>query len=216
MPHLRILRAPVCWCFLTSPNPKSPPPRYVMCVLWYDTTAHSHIRGTTTGVYCILQLLMGLPKHISSVGVGVRGVGGNFLNFITESTPIYGFHGLFTRGSLDRMADHIGLVDPINHLPGVCTVFYPYTTIILIDHHHRKLQKFRVHWENQCRSSCWCLLTVYVDGSSVIVSIRWCVGLLVEVQWRRKWSAPLTLMMFCNRNAATASAIGLDRQNCSK
>ena len=52
-------------------------------------------------------------------------------------------------------------------------------------------------------SSCWCVLTVYVDGSSVIVSIRWCVGLLVEVVGSE--GAPL--MMFCNHNAATASAI---------
>ena len=49
------------------------------------------------------------------------------------STPIYGFHGLFTRGSLDRMADHIGLVDYIDDLTGVCTAFYPYATTILID-----------------------------------------------------------------------------------
>ena len=49
------------------------------------------------------------------------------------STPIYGSHGLFTRGSLDRMADHIGLVDPINDLSGVCTAIYPYATTILID-----------------------------------------------------------------------------------
>ena len=83
-----------------------------------------------------------------SVGVGVRGVSVATFSISVQaqmSTPIYGFHGLFTRGSLDRMADNIGLVDPINHLPGVCTVFYPYTTIILIDHHHQKLQKFRVH-----------------------------------------------------------------------
>ena len=49
------------------------------------------------------------------------------------STPIYGSHGLFTRGSLDRMADHIGLVDSTNHLPGVRTTIYPYSTTILID-----------------------------------------------------------------------------------
>ena len=49
------------------------------------------------------------------------------------STPIYGFHGLFTRGSLDRMADNIGLVDPIDDLTGVCTAIYPYSTTILID-----------------------------------------------------------------------------------
>ena len=36
-------------------------------------------------------------------------------------------------GSLNRMANHIGLVEPINHLPGVCTAIYPYTTIILLD-----------------------------------------------------------------------------------
>jgi len=49
------------------------------------------------------------------------------------STRIYSFHGLVTRGSLDRMADHIVLVDSINHLPGVCTTIYPYSTTILID-----------------------------------------------------------------------------------
>ena len=49
------------------------------------------------------------------------------------STPIYGSHGLFTRGSLDRMADHIGLVDYIDDLTGVCTAIYPYATTILID-----------------------------------------------------------------------------------
>ena len=49
------------------------------------------------------------------------------------SMPIYGFHGLFARGSLDRMADHIGLVDPIDDLTGVCTAIYLYTTTILID-----------------------------------------------------------------------------------
>ena len=49
------------------------------------------------------------------------------------STPIYGSHGLFTRGSLNRMADQIGLVDPINDLMGVCTAIYPYATTILID-----------------------------------------------------------------------------------
>ena len=49
------------------------------------------------------------------------------------SMPIYSFHGLFTRGSLDRMTDHIGLVDSINNLTGVCTAVYPNTTIILID-----------------------------------------------------------------------------------
>ena len=47
--------------------------------------------------------------------------------------PIHSFHGLFTHGSLDRMAGHIGLVEPINHLPGVCTTINPYTTIILCD-----------------------------------------------------------------------------------
>ena len=47
--------------------------------------------------------------------------------------PIYSFHVLFTRGSLDRMTDHIGLVDYINHLTGVCTTIYPYATTILID-----------------------------------------------------------------------------------
>ena len=49
------------------------------------------------------------------------------------STPIYGSHGLFTRGSLDRMADQIGLVDPINDLTGVCTAIYPYATTNVID-----------------------------------------------------------------------------------
>ena len=47
--------------------------------------------------------------------------------------PIYSFHGLLTRGSLDRMADYIGLVDSINYLPGVCTTIYQYSTTILID-----------------------------------------------------------------------------------
>ena len=50
------------------------------------------------------------------------------------SMPIYSFHGLLTRGSLDRMADYIGLIDSINYLPGVCTTIYPYSTTILIDH----------------------------------------------------------------------------------
>jgi len=31
------------------------------------------------------------------------------------------------------MADHIGLNEPIIHLPGVCTAINPYTTIILRD-----------------------------------------------------------------------------------
>ena len=69
-----------------------------------------------------------------SAGVGVRGVGGNFLNLMAQmSTPINGFHGLFTGGSLHRMADNIGLVDPIDDLTGVCTAIYPYATTILID-----------------------------------------------------------------------------------
>ena len=63
-----------------------------------------------------------------------RGVGGNFLDLMAQmSMPIDSFHCLVTRGSLDRMADHIGLVDSINHLPGVCTTIYPYSTTILID-----------------------------------------------------------------------------------
>ena len=48
------------------------------------------------------------------------------------SMPIYSFHGLFTRGSLHRMADNIGLVDPIDDLTGVCMAD-PYATTILID-----------------------------------------------------------------------------------
>ena len=47
------------------------------------------------------------------------------------STPIYSFHGLVTRGSLNKMADHIGLVESINHLPGVCTTIYPCSTILI-------------------------------------------------------------------------------------
>ena len=61
-------------------------------------------------------------------------VSGNFLDLMAQmSMPIYSFHCLFHRGSLDRMADQIGLVEPINHLPGVCTAINSYTTIILCD-----------------------------------------------------------------------------------
>jgi len=75
---------------------------------------------------------------------GVGGVGGNFLNMMAiMSTPIYGSHGLFTRGSLNRMADQIGLVDPINDLTGVCTATYPFHHYPHRLHHHRKLQKNR-------------------------------------------------------------------------
>ena len=117
-----------------------------MCVLWYIITAHSHIRGAATGAYCLygncwcVYQRRWADNNIwwhdgrYSVEVGVGGVGGNFLDLMAQmSMPIYSFHGLFTRGSLHRMADNIGLVDPIDDLTGVCTAIYPYATTILID-----------------------------------------------------------------------------------
>ena len=117
-----------------------------MCVLWYVITAHSHIRGATTGAGCLYgscwcdyqrrwaNINVWCHDERYPVEVGVGGVGGNFLDLMAQmSMPIYSFHGLFTRGSLHRMADNIGLVDPIDDFTGVCTAIYPYATTILID-----------------------------------------------------------------------------------
>ena len=72
-----------------------------MCVLWYVITAHSHIRGATTGAGCLYgscwcdyqrrwaNINVWCHDERYPVEVGVGGVGGNFLDLMAQmSMPI--------------------------------------------------------------------------------------------------------------------------------